>query len=497
MPQPNTNQNLDKQKEKNKNKKNNKFTDALAIEELDHYVDFLVQREKDEHTFFSPSPPPPTLDEETVEVVQSLVEMAQISPPHFAGRQQRIWQRVIDSASPQPQTNKAQPDFEAVKNASSLLNEAHQPSVKLNSPRLKVNCAKLGIGLVTSIALGLLMVSVFLSSAAYLDQGQNEKTTGFAVRAKTQLESPPLDLAWSSDGKYLAVTTSDKVVLTDKAGRTLKILNNTNNEVFSKVAWSPDAKSLAVIAGQTNVTSNCLSCTVRFWKINEEKADALIEVSSPVLDLAWLPDNQHLFTLSEDKGLRYWDTSGKMLINRLTGAKMMALTADGARIATVDSSERLSLWNVSDLVQGLKMNLIRSYVETVVPVSDWQSVCMGWSANGQLLAQGYETGKILLTGRFSKTIGSYWQQSGAVESLGWAPNGKYLVSGSDTSEINLWQLNDTYSVPSITLVKVLTNQTGAITKLAWSPDGATIVSGSDDKSLVFWSFPLNNSSSIS
>lgn len=460
------------------------------------------------------------LDEETVEMVRSLISLSQDNAGaarHFERRLGSIWFKVLNNTNQQQHQTSSVSSYQGAE----LRYRASRTSFfqlpkEFTKPKNKLFRA--GLSVAAAGALLVVLISTFLANYLDLNSDRNNISLGdpnpnsqAQVIEKNDLRAVPLDttprnISWSGDGKYLAIATKEKIVVSDKIGRILKTFDSSGR-TFGKVAWSPDAKTLAVVSNGAGTGSGgfCQDCTIQLWRPDDTGIDndpaaskKVIGLTSPVTELAWLPDNVHFLTLSQDKSLCYWVTNGTMIINRLTGAVSMSLTADGTGLATVDSSGNTSLWQVGDLVSGKDMSEIKRNLETVVPLTDWQLATQSWSSSGQVLAQGYYEGHILLTRRNSKAITSYWQQNGNVTAISWSPNGKFLATGSDTGEINIWEVDNTsYSIPVITLFNILRNmnqaQNGAITSLAWSPDGTNLAAAYSKDSVAFWLFSyLNN-----
>src|SRR5262245_54614616 len=72
---------------------------------------------------------------------------------------------------------------------------------------------------------------------------------------------------------------------------------------INRIAWSPDGKILALA---------CTDGTVRLWNMAKIETDTVVKEISAITTLEWSPDGKTLAYGSMDKIVRFWDvTSGK------------------------------------------------------------------------------------------------------------------------------------------------------------------------------------------
>ena len=120
--------------------------------------------------------------------------------------------------------------------------------------------------------------------------------------ATIQLSGPIDHLAYSSDGKYLAVADEiPTVTLIDTATWKPKgQVENLEDVVVTSVAFSPDGKHLA---GGIN------DQTVKVWEVPSLKpATTLSGHAQTVKEVAYSPNGQTLASGSQDGEVRLWDT---------------------------------------------------------------------------------------------------------------------------------------------------------------------------------------------
>ncbi|MDF2673244.1 MAG: hypothetical protein K0R09_1509 [Clostridiales bacterium] len=99
---------------------------------------------------------------------------------------------------------------------------------------------------------------------------------------------------------------------TSTPGEQGKVQNNYSKEIIrdelnsdkglSKITWSPDNKK--VIYLQKDIDDNNIMDKIYLWKVGEEKAEVVKEVSKEIYSFIWSPDNQY-FLISKQQGGKY------------------------------------------------------------------------------------------------------------------------------------------------------------------------------------------------
>lgn len=115
-------------------------------------------------------------------------------------------------------------------------------------------------------------------------------------------EATILDLAWSSDGSFLAWASGDGTagIWDVRSGKnSIVLLKEHSNEVYG-VAWSPDGKQLATAS---------LDKTIRLWNVKNGKNLAILSGhTSGVRSVSWNPDGRQLVSAAEDGTVRLFFT---------------------------------------------------------------------------------------------------------------------------------------------------------------------------------------------
>ncbi len=161
--------------------------------------------------------------------------------------------------------------------------------------------------------------------------------------------SPPVALAASPDGKWLAIAGEDHRlrILAATTGKVAKEWSAHTGTVHS-LAFSPDGKKLL---------SGAADQSLRVWTVPEGKLFTQTNTAAEVHAVAWLPDGQRAASGGADKVIRVWQLPEKgrgplALIKELPGhagavTSLAANPADGEQILSGGADGSLRLWNVT------------------------------------------------------------------------------------------------------------------------------------------------------
>jgi WD40 repeat protein len=263
------------------------------------------------------------------------------------------------------------------------------------------------------------------------------------------------------------------------------------------VAWSPDGKRLATMAGTQNAV-------FQVWDARTGKQIALYmgELTFPCC-LAWSPDGTRILSGgkpadgTDPTNLRILDASTGQLLahfgNRDVGQGHVYLqgaawSPDGARIATVVSlyagpttiypDEAIQIWNAA--TDTLLSTIL---VAASVPAQAFNPIV--WSPDSKAIALDVGTNAVQIwdvaTGKLRLT---YPGQSAPALTIAWSPSGKAIASASGDLEVQVWD------AATGKLLFGYQGHAAGVDALAWSPDGKRVVSGSLSPSGVVEDHPV-------
>lgn len=301
-------------------------------------------------------------------------------------------------------------------------------------------------------------------------------------------------VAFSPDGRSLAVAAEE--VRVDGA-----LWGRLDREA-QDLAWSPDGRSLA-------------TCTwdgaAQVWGARGPRRleGHLHPGGEPgkVASVAFSPDGGTLAVGAEDGSVHLWDTRTWTRRARLQGGQRMdvedlAWRRDGRGLFTAGLGPPLLLWDAAagrrvrefrspvqepaslavtrrELLMANKQGLRSWSLETGAcdlaegPEAAW---CVAASSDGSHVLTGHFDGSVQLDGRDLGTPAERPVTAAAV-----SPDGRLAATCSNDGTARLWEL------PSGRLRHVLTTEANvALNTLAFSPDGTTLATGGDDGRVRFW-----------
>jgi WD40 repeat protein len=160
-----------------------------------------------------------------------------------------------------------------------------------------------------------------------------------------ELDASVIGLAYSPDGKLLALGCGDNMVrVWDVEKKEVKFtLKGVHSELVQAVAFSPDGKTIA---------SGGYDKLVCLWDAEKGKERATLKGhTDQVRGLAFSPDGKTLASAGWDKSVRLWDAASgeaKATLEHKDAVTGLAFTPDGKTLAAaVPFAERIVLWDVA------------------------------------------------------------------------------------------------------------------------------------------------------
>ena len=269
-------------------------------------------------------------------------------------------------------------------------------------------------------------------------------------------------VVFSPDGTMLASGAADRTVkLWDIATRTNIATFEGHTDRLESVAFSPDGKILA---------SGARDNTIKLWDVETGEDIATLEGhTSPVYSVSFSPDGKTLASGSEDDTVRLWDVETRENIatyDVLTARVWsVAFSPDGTTLA-VGSWDEVTLW---DVATGTNIATFETHrAESVAFSPDGLSLAAASSIGVYL----YDVATFRELALFT-TGDTYW-----VQSVAFSPDGTTLASTLQDNRVKLWDV----ATHNIAILR----HTYEVESVAFSPDGTTLIWGAKNYRVKLW-----------
>lgn len=279
------------------------------------------------------------------------------------------------------------------------------------------------------------------------------------------IDDHPIGLAWSPDGKTLAVAgVSGPITLFDGAAGAVKHTLPGHALDTMAISWHKDSRLLASV-GQDG--------KVRLWDAHAGAQIAEMPGGTSWVErVAFSPAGDWLVSAAGRK-LRLWDSSGQ-LIREYADANSTITDIkwrhDGAQFA-------ISAYNGLVLYDPLEAEALRRF--------EWQgsTLTLEWSPDGKYIATGDQDSTVHFWITATGKDLQMWGYETKVLELAWSFNSRYLATGGGT-QVVVWDCSG--KGPANTRPLMLEGHQHLVKHLKAQRRGMLLASGGNDGMLAIW-----------
>jgi hypothetical protein len=255
--------------------------------------------------------------------------------------------------------------------------------------------------------------------------------------ATTTNRSPISALAYSPDGKRIAVATSGRIEIRNSPGGKSRLTITNLHGKITAVHFSPDGKQIVAAGGITGLNGVA--------QLFDAKTGALIREfgghRDTLYDAELSPDGATLATAGYDKSIRLWQTADAKVfrtINVHNGAIFdLVFDPSGKVLASASADQTVKLWRVSD---GVRLDTLN-------------------------------------------------QPQGELNNVAFTPDGQHILAAGADKRIHMWRFVSRESPALNPVVHSRFAHEAPITAFNFSADGHSLITAASDGSLKIWSLP--------
>jgi WD40 repeat protein len=291
-------------------------------------------------------------------------------------------------------------------------------------------------------------------------------------------------LAFSPDGRKLAVGTYGEVVLYDTTswqptGEYRKVTDSVR-----ALAFRPDGQALAIGCGEPGRSG----ITLIWDTISADGAKALARQADTVEALAFDHDGKELLVGANDNKARFYPSVGAgdgSLLDAHNGrVQAVAFSPHEGTVFVTGAMDRIvKVWDQQKVQNVINFDQSEGGITGLVFLSNGVQF-VGSSTDGRLYWWGYnyDAKKQTYNGYHFRTVMAH---PDGVYALSGTPDCRHLITGGADSEVNVWNADNGGRE------REFKDSTQPIYAVALTPDGKTAVGGGREGMVLVWDVGAN------
>ncbi len=231
-------------------------------------------------------------------------------------------------------------------------------------------------------------------------------------------------MAWSSDGQWLAVA----------AGRNLRLWNPASGEVHEAPPAKTTLSALSWHATRTEVAVARFG-GVDIWSAEKAELLSTLPWKTSLISVAWSPDGRWMVAGTQELSVQIWQLpfrpeSELAMSGYAAKVRQLAWHASSRYLATGGGTE-VMVWDCGGKgPEGTAPRILTGHVGKLTTLA--------YQKNGHLLASGAEDGRVLLwnAGKSSEALRQH-RLGETVTALAWDPSDNRLAIGTHEGEVGM------------------------------------------------------------
>jgi WD40 repeat protein len=246
-------------------------------------------------------------------------------------------------------------------------------------------------------------------------------------------------------------------------------------ELVHDLAFSPDGKLLAVAAGDQVYIYNAATLEMKFDLSPGAWANRLaFHPTAPLIALA-----------NRDGSVQFWDTVKGTLICQFTahrkGANSLAFHPDGTMLATTGTDITSRLWDISSAAAG-SCNVPE--IGKLLGES-FSSPDVAFSPDGRSIAV-VDLTNIRLRNSTNRKLIALLKGDLPIFDIAFSPDGRWLAAAEHHDTVALWDVSQPSNPVFSVLIPDVSKSKFHIWRVAFSPDSHLMAAGTSDGSINVW-----------